>query len=75
MLQSDDELVITETYGVVDGALGQLDPIDRSLLTVVDIDGVPFSQAVMVLRPRQARCPQTSGRRALRGALDQHVHG
>lgn len=49
VLPSDDELVTTETYGVVDGALGQLDPIDRSLLTVVDIDGVPFSQAVMVL--------------------------
>ena len=68
MLQSDDELVITETYGVVDGALGQLDPIDRSLLTVVDIDGVPFSQAVMVLdrARRDARKRRAGARFAVR---------
>lgn len=77
VLQPDDELVTTETYGVVDGALGELDPIDRSLLTLVDIDGVPFSQAVMVLdlARRDARQRLARARFAVRGALDQYVHG
>ena len=75
VLRPDDDVVTTELYGVVDAALAALDPIDRSLLSLVDLDGVPFGHAVMVLdldrsesRERLAR-----GRAAVRGALTQYI--
>ena len=70
VLRPDDDVVTVELYDVVDAVLGELDPIDRSLLSLVDLDGVPFGQAVMVLdldrnesRERLAR-----GRTVVRGA-------
>jgi hypothetical protein len=37
-------------YGaVVDAALAELDPLDAGLLTLIDIDGAPFSQAILEL--------------------------
>ena len=50
------------------------DRCDRSLLTVVDIDGVPFSQAVMVLDLAR-RDARNVWQPELRGAVDQYVHG
>jgi DNA-directed RNA polymerase specialized sigma24 family protein len=75
VLQPDEELVTTEAYGVVDGALAALDPIDRSLLTLVDIDGVPFSQAATVLdlSSRDAGERLARARFAVRGALDHYL--
>ena len=75
VLQPDDELVTTEAYGIVDDALAELDPTDRSLLTLVDIDGVPFGQAVTVLdlTSRDARRRLARARFAVRGALDQYL--
>ena len=68
-------VVTTETYGIVDDALAELDPTDRSLLTLVDIDGVPFSQAVTVLdlASRDASERLARARLAVRGALDQYL--
>ena len=75
VLKPDDELVTTEAYGVVDGALGELDPTDRSLLTLVDIEGVPFSQAATVLdlTSRDAGDRLARARFAVRGALDHYL--
>jgi hypothetical protein len=39
-----DDLVTTEAYGVVDPALAELDPINVGLVTLVDIEGAPFSE-------------------------------
>jgi DNA-directed RNA polymerase specialized sigma24 family protein len=75
ILQPDDDVLTTELFGVVDGTLGELDPNDRGLLTLVDIDGVPFSQAAMVLdlAPSHARKRLARARFAVRAALDQYV--
>ncbi len=75
VLQPDDELATTEAYGIVDGALAELDPTDRSLLTLVDIDGVPFSQATTVLdlTSRDAGDRLARARFAVRGALDHYL--
>jgi DNA-directed RNA polymerase specialized sigma24 family protein len=75
VLQPDQELVTTEAYGIVDDALAQLDPTDRSLLTLVDIDGVPFSQALTVLdlASRDALKRLARARFAVRGALDHYL--
>ena len=75
VLQPEDELVTIETFDIVDGALAELDPIDRQLLTLVDIDGVPFSQALMVLdlASSDARERLALARFAVRGALDHYL--
>ena len=75
VLQPDDDVVTTETYGIVDDALAELDPTDRSLLTLVDIDGVPFSQAITVLdlASRDASERLARARVAVRGALDHYL--
>lgn len=75
VLQPDDDVLTTELFSVVDAALGELDAIDRSLLTLVDIDGVPFSQAAMILdlARSDARKRLAHARFAVRAALDQYV--
>ena len=75
VLQPDDELATTEAYGIVDDALAELDPTDRSLLTLVDIDGMPFSEAVTVLdlASPDARNRLARARFAVRGALDRYL--
>jgi DNA-directed RNA polymerase specialized sigma24 family protein len=75
VLQPEDDIVTTELYGVVDAALGRLDPIDRTLLTLVDIDGAPFGQAVMVLDidRREARTRLARGRSAVRDDLARYI--
>ena len=49
VLRPDNDLVTTEAYGAVDAALAELDPLDAGLVTLIDIDGAPFSQAVLEL--------------------------
>lgn len=75
VLQPDDDVQTTELFSVVDAALGELDAIDRSLLTLVDIDGVPFSQATLTLDldTSDARKRLAHARFAVRAALDQYV--
>lgn len=77
VLQPDDDVLTTELFSVVDAALGQLDAIDQSLLTLVDIDGVPFSQATLTLdlAGSDARKRLAHARFAVRDALDQYVRG
>ena len=48
VLRPDDDPITTEAYGAVDAALAELDPIDVGLVTLVDIEGAPFSRAVVV---------------------------
>ena len=76
MLQPDDDVVTTEKYGIVDDTLAELDPTDRSLLTLVDIEGVPFSQALTVLDldNSDARDRLARARLAGRCALDRYLH-
>jgi DNA-directed RNA polymerase specialized sigma24 family protein len=75
VLQPDDDVLTTELFSVVDATLGELEAIDRSLLTLVDIDGVPFSQAAMVLDldSNDARKHLAHARFAVRAALDQYI--
>jgi DNA-directed RNA polymerase specialized sigma24 family protein len=75
VLRPEDDLVTTEAYGVVDAALAELDPIDAALVTLVDIEGTPFSRAVLELdlpsgesRKRLARA-----RFKVRAALDRYL--
>jgi DNA-directed RNA polymerase specialized sigma24 family protein len=49
VLRPEDDLVTTETYGAVDAALAELDPIDVGLVILVDIERAPFSRAVLEL--------------------------
>ena len=58
MLRPEDDVVTTEAYSVVDAALAELDPIDAGLVTLVDIEGAPFSRAVLE-RPALRRGAQT----------------
>ena len=75
VLRPDDDVLTTELFSVVDAALGELDAVDRSLLTLVDIDGVPFSQAALTLDllGRAARNRLAHARFAVRAALDQYI--
>ncbi len=75
VLRPEDDLVTTEAYGVVDAALAELDPIDAGLVTLVDIEGAPFSRAALELdlpsgaaRERLARA-----RFKVRAALDRYL--
>jgi DNA-directed RNA polymerase specialized sigma24 family protein len=75
VLRPDDDLVTTEAYGVVDAALAELDPIDAGLVTLVDIEGAPFSRAVLELGlpPDEASYRLARARFAVRAALDQYL--
>jgi DNA-directed RNA polymerase specialized sigma24 family protein len=74
VLGPEDDLVTTETYGAVDAALAELDPIDAGLVTLVDIEGAPFSRAVLDLDlpSGEARERLARARFAVRAALDRH---
>ena len=75
VLRPEDDLVTTEAYGVVDAALAELDPIDVGLVTLVDIEGTPFSRAALDLDlpSGEARERLARARFAVRGALDRYV--
>ena len=75
VLRPDDELITTEAYGAVDAALAELDPIDAGLVTLVDIEGAPFSRAVLELDlpSDEARERLARARFAVRAALDRHL--
>jgi DNA-directed RNA polymerase specialized sigma24 family protein len=75
VLRPEDDLVTTEAYGAVDAALGRLDPIDAGLVTLVDIEGAPFSQAVIELDlpAGEARVRLARARFAVRAALDRYL--
>jgi hypothetical protein len=63
-------------YGaVVDAALAELDPLDAGLITLIDIDGAPFSQAVLELDlpSGEARDRLAGARFAVRAALDRYL--
>ena len=77
VLRPEDDLVTTETYGVVDAALAELDPIDAGLVTLVDIDGAPFSQAALELDlpSGEARERLARARFKVRAALDRYLQG
>jgi len=65
-------------YGaVVDAALAELDPLDAGLITLIDIDGAPFSQAVLELDlpSGEARDRLARARFAVRAALDRYLQG
>lgn len=71
----DNDLVSTGAYGVVDAALTELDPLDAGLITLIDIDGAPFSQAVIELDlpSGEARDRLARARLAVRAALDRYL--
>jgi DNA-directed RNA polymerase specialized sigma24 family protein len=75
VLRPEDDLVTTEAYGVVDAALAELDPIDVGLVTLVDIEGAPFSRAVreLDLPSGEARERLARARFAVRAALDRYL--
>ena len=77
VLLPDDDLVTAEAYGVVDAALAELDPIDAGLVTLVDIEGAPFGQAVLELglSSGEARDRLARARFAVRAALDRYLRG
>jgi anti-sigma factor RsiW len=63
-------------YGaVVDAALAELDPLDAGLVSLIDIDGAPFSQAVLELDlpSGEARDRLARARFAVRAALDRYL--
>lgn len=61
---------------VVEAALAELDPLDAGLVTLVDIDGAPFSQAIVELDlpSAEARDRLAQARFAVHVALDRHLH-
>ena len=75
VLRPEDDVVTTEAYGAVDSALAKLDPIDASLVTLVDIEGTPFSRAALELDlpSGEARQRLARARFAVRAALDRHL--
>jgi DNA-directed RNA polymerase specialized sigma24 family protein len=75
VLGPEDDLVTTETYAAVDTALADLDPIDAGLVTLVDIEGAPFGQAVLELdlSSGEARERLARARFAVRAALDRYL--
>jgi DNA-directed RNA polymerase specialized sigma24 family protein len=74
VLRPEDDLVTTEAYGVAETALAELDPIDAGLVTLVDIEGAPFSRAVLELDlpSSEARERLARARFKVRAALDRH---
>jgi DNA-directed RNA polymerase specialized sigma24 family protein len=72
-----DDLVTHETYGVVDAALAELDPLDAGLVTLVDVQGAPFRQAVLTLdlSSGEARDRLARARFSVRAALDRYLRG
>ena len=77
MLRPDDDVITAEAYGAVDAALAELDPLDAGLVTLVDIEGAPFSRAVLQLDlpSGDARCRLARARFAVRAALDRYLQG
>jgi DNA-directed RNA polymerase specialized sigma24 family protein len=75
VLRPEDDLVTTEAYGVVDAALAELDPIDAGLVTLIDIEGTPFSRAVLELDlpSGEARKRLARARLKVRAALDRYL--
>jgi DNA-directed RNA polymerase specialized sigma24 family protein len=75
VLRPEDDVVTTEAYGAVDAALAELDPIDAGLVTLVDIEGTPFSRAVLELDlpSGEARHRLARARFAVRAALDRYL--
>ena len=75
VLRPEDDVVTTEAYSVVDAALAELDPIDSGLVTLVDIEGAPFSQAILELDlpSGEARNRLARARFKVRAALDQYL--
>lgn len=74
VLRPEDDLVTTEAYGVAETALAELDPIDAGLVTLVDIEGAPFSRAVLELDlpSGEARERLARARFKVRAALDRY---
>ncbi len=60
VLRPEDDLGTTETYGAVDAALAELDPIDVGLVILVDIEGAPFSRVSSSSTCPPARCASGS---------------
>jgi DNA-directed RNA polymerase specialized sigma24 family protein len=75
VLRPEDDVVTTEAHGAVDSALAKLDPIDAGLVTLVDIEGTPFSRAVLELDlpSGEARDRLARARFAVRAALDRYL--
>jgi DNA-directed RNA polymerase specialized sigma24 family protein len=75
VLRPEDDLVTTEAYGAVDAALADLDPIDAGLVSLVDIEGAPFSRSALELdlSSGEARERLARARFAVRAALDRHL--
>lgn len=75
VLGPEAELTTTELYGVVDGALDDLNPLQASVVTLVDIEGVSSELAatslgIDVVDLRQAL---NTARNHLRGSLDGYL--
>jgi DNA-directed RNA polymerase specialized sigma24 family protein len=74
VLRPEDDVVTTDEYGAVDAALAELDPIDASLVTLVDIEGAPFSRSILELDLPSGEAGERLARArfAVRSALDRH---
>ncbi len=74
VLRPEDDLVTTEAYSVVDAALAGLDPIDAGLVTLIDVEGTPFSRAVLELDlpSGEARKRLARARFKVRATLDRY---
>ena len=77
MLGSRPEVQVSDHVDAVDAALAELDPLDAGLVTLIDIDGAPFSQAVLELDlpSGEARDRLARARFAVRAALDRYLRG
>jgi DNA-directed RNA polymerase specialized sigma24 family protein len=77
VLRPDDDVVTAEAYDAVEAALAELDPLDAGLLTIVDIEGAPFSRAILELgRPSDEASQRLARARfAVRAALDRYLQG
>lgn len=75
VLGPEHELLTTEAFGVVDAALAKLDPTDAALIAFVDINGLPFSRAVIELElsSHEARERLARARFGVRAALDRYL--
>jgi DNA-directed RNA polymerase specialized sigma24 family protein len=74
-LAPEDEVATIELYGITDAALDDLSATGRRLLTLVDVEGVPVSEAAagLDLDPRQAAQALNRARIHVRGAIDQYL--
>jgi DNA-directed RNA polymerase specialized sigma24 family protein len=77
VLPPDDDVITAEAYGAVDAALTEIDPVDARLVTLVDIEGAPFSRAVLELGlpSDEAGYRLARARFAVRAALDRYLQG